>query len=104
MPWPLVSVVIPTQRVRRALLQRAVRGVLDQDYPGPIECLVVFDRSKPEVPSVETREARVLRVFNNTRASGPSGKRNTGAMAAGGEFLAFCDDDDEWLENKLRYR
>ncbi|MGD0177500.1 MAG: glycosyltransferase family 2 protein [Candidatus Bathyarchaeia archaeon] len=103
MSWPLVSVVIPTQsRERQTLLCRAINGVFGQDYPGPIECLVVFDRSKPVVPSVETKDGRFLRILTNVRAAGPSGTRNTGAMAARGEFLAFCDDDDEWLERKLR--
>lgn len=103
MAWPLVSVVIPTQsRDRQALLWRAVNSVLGQDYPGPIECLVVFDGSKPAVAGVETKEGRVLRILTNVRVSGPGGTRNTGAMDARGEFLAFCDDDDEWVERKLR--
>jgi len=99
--WPLVSVIVPTQH-RPLLLRRAVSSVLGQDYPGPIECLVVFDRSKPAVPPVETGKNRVLRILTNERTSGPPGTRNTGAMDARGEFLAFCDDDDEWLERKLR--
>jgi len=99
--WPLVSVVVPT-RHRPVLLRRAVRGVVGQDYPGPIECLVVFDRSKPAMPSVKTSGDRDVRILTNERAPGLGGTRNTGAMAARGEFLAFCDDDDEWLEKKLR--
>jgi len=83
-------------------LRKAVNGVLGQDYPGPIECLVVFDQIKPAVPAVETKEGRVLRILTNVRVSGPGGTRNTGAIDARGDFLAFCDDDDEWVERKLR--
>lgn len=39
---PLVSVVMPT-RDRPALLDRAAPAGLDQDYPGEIECVVVFE-------------------------------------------------------------
>ncbi|HZD37350.1 MAG TPA: glycosyltransferase family 2 protein [Actinomycetes bacterium] len=98
--WPGVSVVIPT-RDRPELLRRAVRRVLDQDYPGEVECLVVFDQSEPtEVPE-PLPPRRCLRTFGNRRTPGLAGARNTGALAAGGELVAFCDDDDEWLAGKL---
>ncbi|HKQ02174.1 MAG TPA: glycosyltransferase, partial [Actinomycetes bacterium] len=41
---PAVSVVVPT-RDRPELLRRAVTAILSQTYPGPVECLVVFDQS-----------------------------------------------------------
>ena len=46
---PLVSVVVPT-RDRPELLRRAVGAILGQSYKGPIECLVVFDQSDPDLP------------------------------------------------------
>jgi len=99
-PWPSVSVVIPT-RDRPELLRRAVRRVLDQDYPGEIECLVVFDQSDPAEVPVEQAPRRRLRTVANRRAPGLAGARNAGALAAVGELVAFCDDDDEWLPGKL---
>ncbi len=61
-PWPSVSVVIPT-RDRPEQLRRAVRRVLDQDYPGEIECLVVFDQSDPaEVPVEQAPRRRTAVV------------------------------------------
>jgi glycosyltransferase involved in cell wall biosynthesis len=100
--WPSVSVVVPT-RDRPELLCRAVRQVLDQDYPGEIECLVVFDQSEPAEVPVEAapRQGRRLRTIANRRIPGLAGARNAGALAAGGELVAFCDDDDEWLPGKL---
>jgi glycosyltransferase involved in cell wall biosynthesis len=99
-PFPSVSVVIPTHD-RPQLLVRAVESVLQQDYPGEIECLVVFDKAPPTPVPVETPPARSLRTLANCRTPGLAGARNAGALVAGGELLAFLDDDDEWLPRKL---
>ncbi|MFC7645727.1 hypothetical protein ACFQX6_37785 [Streptosporangium lutulentum] len=59
-----MSVVIAT-RDRIALLRRAVAAALDQDYPGTIEVVVVFDRSEPEDLGIEERPGRRLRTTRN---------------------------------------
>lgn len=100
-PWPGVSVVVPT-RDRPELLRRAVRGVLEQRYPGEIECVVVFDQSEQSPPALRPGERRSVRTVRNDRTPGLAGARNTGALAAKGDLLAFCDDDDVWHEDKLR--
>lgn len=100
---PSVSVVIAT-RGRPELLRMAVRSILAQDYAGDIDLTVVFDQieidplSDIDVPS----EGRRLRTVANRRHPGLAGGRNTGILTAGGELIAFCDDDDEWLPSKLR--
>jgi glycosyltransferase involved in cell wall biosynthesis len=99
--WPSVSVVVPTHN-RPQLLSATVQGILDQRYPGPIEVLVVFDRQDPVPPDVSVPEGRELRLLLNDRTPGPAGAYNVGALAATGEFFALCDDDDEWLPDKLR--
>src|ERR687885_710041 len=99
--WPTVTAVVPT-RSRPLLLRRAVESILGQSYPGEIECLVVFDRSSPVLPDVRERPNRRLRVCVNDRTPGLPGTRNSGIVSASGEFIAFCDDDDEWLPEKLR--
>jgi GT2 family glycosyltransferase len=99
---PSVSVVVPT-RDRPELLRAAVRAVLDQDHPGPVEVVVVHDRSEPDDSLAElSRPDRPVRVIRNTRTPGLAGARNSGILAATGELVAFCDDDDEWLPGKLR--
>lgn len=100
-PRPTVTAIVPT-RDRPAVLVRALRAILAQDYEGPIEVLVVFDRQEAVEPDLEVPEGRELRVITNTRSPGLAGARNSGALAARGRVLAFCDDDDEWLQGKLR--
>ncbi len=95
-----VSVVIAT-RDRPQLLRRAVDAALAQTFEHPIEVVVVFDRSDPD-HSLELDEgSRRLVVTTNTRSAGLAGARNTGIEAATNAWIAFCDDDDEWLPGKL---
>ena len=100
MVLPPVSVVVPT-RERPAELVRSLRAIVDQSYAGEIECIVVFDQSPPEAPEIPERPGRLIRCMPNTRTPGVAGARNTGILAAEGQLLAFCDDDDEWLPGKL---
>jgi glycosyltransferase involved in cell wall biosynthesis len=98
----MVTAVIAT-RDRPALVHRAVQGVVGQDYPGHIECVVVFDRSEPsDVATGELSPNRSVRSIRNVRTPGLAGSRNSGILSARGDFVAFCDDDDEWLSTKIR--
>jgi glycosyltransferase involved in cell wall biosynthesis len=99
--WPRVSVVTPTCG-RPQLLRLALQSVLDQRYPGEIEALVVFDREEPVDPEVRIPPGRSVRLLSNDRTPGPAGAYNVGALAATGRYLALCDDDDEWLQDKIR--
>jgi GT2 family glycosyltransferase len=97
---PRVSVVIPTAK-RAALVQRAVASVLNQTM-GELEVIVVVDGPDHETASALAHlcDPRV-RVVTNTRNLGACASRNLGADMARGEWLAFLDDDDEWLPEKL---
>jgi glycosyltransferase involved in cell wall biosynthesis len=97
---PLVSVVVPTMR-RPEMLRQALIGILQQDYAGPIEIIVVFDHVEPEMPDLEVPARRELSCLVNQRTRGLAGNRNTGIVATKGEFVAFCDDDDVWEPSKL---
>lgn len=93
---PSVTVVIPT-RDRPALLRTAVAAVLDQDYPGEVRVVVVHDGTEPD----RELERDTVRVTANTRSPGLAGARNTGIALADTDLVAFCDDDDRWLPDKL---
>ena len=99
--WPSITVVVPS-RDRPMLLRRAVSSILAQRYEGEIECVVSFDGPLVPLPDLPVRPRRTLRAVRNDRTPGASGARNAGAVAARGELLAFCDDDDEWFPEKLR--
>lgn len=98
-----VSVVIPT-RGRPALLLRALDSVFAQSCP-PREVVVVVDG-----PDEPTRSALAgcahpaLRVIFNPRQLTAAGARNAGVAEARGSWIAFLDDDDEWLPEKLEHQ
>ncbi|HEU4811927.1 MAG TPA: glycosyltransferase family 2 protein [Nocardioides sp.] len=96
---PSIDVVIATHQ-RPDLLRRAIEGVTSQTYPGVIRCLVVFDRSSPDLSLVRTGPHRPVDVLTNTRTPGLAGARNCGILAGEGDLVAFCDDDDAWLPEK----
>jgi len=95
-----VSVVIPT-RGRPALLARALRSALGQTYR-QLEVIVVVDG-----PDAETEELlrgypdERLRWLVNAEPMGAAAARNRGVEEARGAWIAFLDDDDEWLPRKL---
>ena len=84
------------------MLRAAISAVAAQTYDGPIETLIVFDQTEPD-RTVETQDEdrRVVVMANTDRTPGLAGARNTGILAARGEYVAFCDDDDLWLPTKL---
>ena len=98
---PLVSVVIPTHN-RSELLLRAMMSVQCQTY-GSIEVFVVGDYCEDNTETVvESFNDKRFEFIANTRTPGASGARNMGLLAARGEYIAFLDDDDEWLPTKLQ--
>lgn len=97
---PRVSVVLPT-RDRAGLLPRAVGSVLAQTWTD-LELLIVDDHSVDATPAriAAFADPRV-RALRHDRPGGQSRALNTGIRAARGAYLAFIDDDDEWLPVKL---
>jgi glycosyltransferase involved in cell wall biosynthesis len=100
MSSPKVSVVIPTYN-RPDLLSRAIESVLNQTYTN-YECIIVDDASCVDTSSVikEFNDGSI-RYFEHEKNQGASAARNTGIEHAKGEYIAFLDDDDEWLPEKI---
>jgi len=97
---PAISVVIPT--IGRDVLPRAVASVLAQEYTGDVEVIVVNDSgSAIELDLTDSPPARPVRVINTAGRIGGSGARNMGVEAAAYDWIAFLDDDDEFLPKKL---
>jgi glycosyltransferase involved in cell wall biosynthesis len=100
---PFVSVVIPT-RDRPELLAEAIDAVVTQEYGGRVEVVVVVDGAQDLPALPRSTDTRTLQAIRNGRSPGLAGARNTGIEAASGDLVAFCDDDDRWLPQKLDHQ
>ncbi|MFV0257213.1 MAG: glycosyl transferase family 2, partial [Acidimicrobiales bacterium] len=67
-----VSVIIAT-RDRPEMLQRALAGVTAQEHDGPLEVIVVYDRTDPDPALTLDHPRFTLRVMTNQRAGGLAG-------------------------------
>lgn len=102
-----VSVIIPVYRVS-AYVERCLRSVMEQSY-SDIECIIVDDKSDDN--SVEKCKALIaeynenedknektkgisFRIIHHEHNRGLSAARNTGTIAAKGEYLYYLDSDD----------
>ena len=98
---PKVSVIIPTHN-RSELLRVAIQSVLNQTFED-FEIVVVDDASNDDTEDVVKGigDNRIEYIRHETNR-GEGGTRNTGVKNSKGEYIAFLDDDDEWLADKLQ--
>src|SRR5262247_210211 len=98
---PKVSVIIPTHN-RAEFLRSAIISVLNQTFQD-FEIIIIDDASKDHTREViaNFKDTRI-EVIHNQISKGAAGARNIGLMNTGCEYVAFLDDDDEWLPEKLK--
>jgi glycosyltransferase involved in cell wall biosynthesis len=100
----LVSTIIPVHN-RPLLLREAATSVLAQTYR-PVEIIIIDDGSTDETG----REAEALaNAHSNIRVihqenGGPGAARETGRLAARGEFIQYLDSDDLLLPIKFEFQ
>lgn len=102
----LISVIIPTYS-RAVNIKRAVNSVLSQTYPN-IEIIVVDDNGEGSVEQKETEERlkdflsmdNFFYIKHKVNKNGAAA-RNTGIRYSHGKYIAFLDDDDEFLPPKI---
>lgn len=102
----LVSVIIPTYK-NRGNLKRSIDSALSQTYNN-IEIIVVDDND-PDTPYRKGTENVLSQYIGNNKVTyikhehnkNGSAARNTGWRNSHGQFVAFLDDDDQFLPEKI---
>lgn len=86
-----------------AYLKNAVMSVLNQDFDG-FELILVDDGSKDSSGKICDEFGE---KYNNVKVvhkqnGGICSARNAGIMEATGEYIGFCDNDDEYLPDLIK--
>lgn len=101
---PLISIVIPSFN-RLDYLLRSIESVFNQTY-SKTEIIVVNDGSTEDgyLEHKYIKDVKQINLDQNQKiinGFGPGNIRNFGVNKARGEWIAFLDDDDVWLKDKL---
>lgn len=93
-----VSVVIPVYNGARFITE-TLHSILAQTVP-PLQVIVVNDGSTDNTAAIVEQFGEAVTLIN-TQNNGPCKARNIGAAVAQGNWIALCDSDDVWLQDKL---
>jgi teichuronic acid biosynthesis glycosyltransferase TuaG len=97
---PLVSAIVTTYN-RANLIGETINSILKQSFKN-FELLIVDDGSTDNTGDVinSFQDKRIVYIKSDNWG-GPARPRNIGIKRAKGEYIAFCDDDDLWVKDKL---
>lgn len=98
----LVSIITPVYNASR-FLEATVRSVQAQSYP-QWEMWLIDDASTDGSAQLADQLAQAdarIHVLRTPHNSGAAAARNMGIHAAGGQYIAFLDADDQWYPEKL---
>lgn len=102
MNLPSVTVIVLVHN-RVDYLDRAIDSIRRQDYDGEMRILLVDDGSTPPATERFTGDLSDVQVVRQEHG-GPAVARQTGAVAAATDLIAYLDDDDLWPESSLSDR
>lgn len=95
-----VSIIIPVYRVS-PYIERCLLSVINQTYKGPVECIIVDDKSPDDSIQKATRMISnysghiKFTILTHDENLGLSEARNSALRVATGDYVFFLDSDDE---------
>jgi poly-beta-1,6-N-acetyl-D-glucosamine synthase len=98
--WPRVSVVVAARNEARRLPER-IRNLLEQDYPGGMEVIIVSNGSTDGTRSALAPFAEDVRVIEIPEGGKPIAL-NTGVAAATGDIVVFADARQWFATDAIR--
>lgn len=99
---PLITVVMPNYNGHR-FVEQAIDSVIAQTYSN-FELIVVDDCSTDNSLQLIQKKASLdnrIKILALKKNAGVANARNVGIAAAKGKYIAFLDNDDLWVEDKL---
>lgn len=103
---PLISIITPSYKTKGGL-RKSIESVLNQTYSN-YELIIVDDNNPDteerhfteELMSLYQNNSRIVYIKHEQNRNGAAA-RNTGFRASRGEYIAYLDDDDEFMPEKL---
>ncbi len=96
---PTVSIIIPTYN-RAKYLALTLESITQQTYQD-FEVIVVDDGTPSNENEIICSKFDKVLYYKIKNTGGPATPRNIGIQKASGKYIAFVDDDDLWLPQKL---
>jgi len=98
--YPHISVIVATYN-REELICETIDSILNQTFNN-FELIIVDDGSTDDteiiIRNYKDERIKYIKIANCGRPARP---RNIGIKEAKGQLIAFCDDDDYWMPDKL---
>ena len=105
MNMDLVSIIIPYYK-KELFLEETIKSILNQSYK-KFEIIIINDEiskvSKNLLNKICKLDKRIF-IINNKKNLGAGLSRNKGIAKSRGKYVAFCDSDDLWHKNKLKFQ
>lgn len=101
----LISIITPTYN-SEIYINKTIQSVINQTYSN-WELIIIDDCSVDntlEIVKLFSNNDSRIKLLKLEVNSGAAIARNRGLEIAKGRFVAFCDCDDIWFENKLEYQ
>ncbi len=92
---PGISVIVPVYNAEE-FIERCLNSLIDQDFTGDYEIIVINDGSTDGTPAIVegiAKEHKNIRVYSQ-KNGGISAARNAGLSHVRGKYVLFTDSDD----------
>ena len=102
---PIVSIIIPYHK-KKFFFMETIQSLINQSFKN-FEIIIVYDDTNlDELNFVKKIKKKYLKIklIINKNILGPGLSRNKGIFLSKGKYIAFCDADDLWNKNKLKFQ
>ena len=98
----LVSIIVPYYK-KEFFIEETIKSILIQSYQN-FEILIIDDEinlaASKVLEKISSLDSRI-KIITNEKNLGAGESRNVGINFSKGDYIAFCDSDDLWKEQKL---
>ncbi|MFH1131379.1 MAG: glycosyltransferase family 2 protein, partial [Pseudomonadota bacterium] len=98
--WPKFSIITPSFN-QGQFIERAIRSVLEQDYPN-IEYIIIDGGSTDNTVDIIKKYSDQITYWESASDDGQPDAINKGLEHATGEIFAFINSDDYYYPNAFR--